>query len=82
MALNKDKLGQILLNKSVVDYQKLDSALKLKKKDSTKERRSLAQILVSDFDADHDQVFSEVAGFYGFKTISIKNEGVTLLFFK
>lgn len=76
MSLNVDKLGQILLNKSIVDYNKLKGALEVKEKENPNGRRNLAQILVNDFDMDHDSIFDEVAGFYGFKKLSIKKEHV------
>ena len=74
MSLNVDKLGQILLNKSIVDYNKLKGALEVKEKENSNGRRNLAQILVNDFNLDHDSIFGEVAGFYGFKKLSINKE--------
>lgn len=77
MSLNVDKLGQILLNKSIVDYNKLKGALEVKEKENATGRRNLAQILVNDFDLDHDSIFEEVAGFYGFKKLTIEKEHVS-----
>jgi len=76
MSLNVDKLGQILLNKSIVDYNKLKNALEVKEKESANGRRNLAQILVNDFALDSDSIFDEVAGFYGFRKLTIKKEQV------
>ncbi len=74
MSLSVDKLGQILLNKSIVDYKKLKNALEVKEKENSNEKRNLAQILVNDFNIDHDSIFGEVAGFYGFNKITIQKE--------
>ncbi|MFZ5515110.1 MAG: GspE/PulE family protein [Candidatus Zhuqueibacterota bacterium] len=76
MSLNVDKLGQILLNKSIVDYNKLKNALEVKEKESANGRRNLAQILVNDFALDPDSIFGEVAGFYGFRKLTIKKEQI------
>ncbi len=71
-----DKLGYTLLKKGVVDYETLDRALKIKEQEDSKTRRSLAQILVSDFGVDHDSVFKEVANLYGFREIYLADENI------
>lgn len=71
-----DKLGYTLLKKGVVDYETLDRALKIKEQEDSKTRRSLAQILVSDFGIDHDSVFKEVANLYGFREIYLADENI------
>jgi hypothetical protein len=69
-----DKLGYTLLKKGVIDYETLERALKVKEQEDSKTRRSLAQILVNDFNIDHDAVFKEVANLYGFREIYLADE--------
>lgn len=76
MNLEKDKLGQSLLKKNIISEDTLKRALRLKEQEDTTKKRSLAQILVSDFNIDHDSVFSEVADLYGFKKISLVHENI------
>lgn len=71
-----DKLGYRLLSKGIIDYDKLDQALKIKQKDDPRHRRTLAQILVSEFRLDHDKVFREVKNLYGFREIKLEEEQI------
>jgi type IV pilus assembly protein PilB len=71
-----DKLGYTLLKKGIVDYQTLERALKIKEQEDSKTRRSLAQILVSEFNVEHDSVFREVANLYGFREIYLADENI------
>lgn len=71
-----DKLGYTLLKKGIVDYETLEKALKIKEQEDSKTRRSLAQILVSEFNVDHDSVFKEVANLYGFREIYLADEKI------
>lgn len=71
-----DKLGYTLLKKGVIDYETLERALKVKEQEDSKTRRSLAQILVNDFNIDHDAVFKEVANLYGFREIYLADENI------
>ena len=57
-------------------HRPLINATKIKDQEESNGRRNLAQILVSDFKINHDQIFSEVAGFYGFRKISLKEENI------
>ena len=66
-----DKIGFALLKKGVIDYETLEKSLKVKESEGTKNRRNLGQILVHDFNADHDAVFKEVADLYAFREISL-----------
>ena len=67
-----DKLGFTLLKKGVIDADTLEKALRIKEKENPTKRLSLAQILVKEFNADHDQVFRHVATLYGFSEGSNK----------
>lgn len=71
-----DKLGYRLLNKGVIDYELLDQALRLKEQEDPRNRRSLAQILVNEFNLNHDLVFGEVKNLYGFREIKLSEENI------
>ena len=66
-----DKIGYLLLKKGIIDTNILDKALKVKQADQGKLKRNLAQILVEDFDFDHDTIFREVAVLYAFKELNV-----------
>lgn len=65
-----DKIGFWLLRKGLIDLQTLEKALQTKRNDKSVPRRNLAQILVQEFQFDHDQIFHEVANIYAFKIFS------------
>jgi type IV pilus assembly protein PilB len=69
-----DKLGYTLLKKGIIDYETLELAIKKKESEDVKVRRTLAQILVADFNVEHDLVFKEVANLYGFREIYLADE--------
>jgi type IV pilus assembly protein PilB len=69
-----DKLGYTLLKKGIIDYETLELAIKKKETEDIKVRRTLAQILVADFNVEHDLVFKEVANLYGFREIYLADE--------
>jgi type IV pilus assembly protein PilB len=69
-----DKIGFALLKKGVIDYETLEKSLKIKESEGKRNRRNLGQILVNDFNADHDAVFKEVADLYAFREIYLSDE--------
>ncbi|MBI1937478.1 MAG: type II/IV secretion system protein [Ignavibacteriales bacterium] len=69
-----DKIGYLLLKKGIIDSKILEQALKIKDADQFKQKRNLAQILVDEFDFDHDIIFREVAVLYAFKELNIHPE--------
>src|SRR5512135_1289683 len=71
-----DKIGFALLKKGIIDYETLEKSLKVKESEEKKNRRNLGQILVSDFNADHDAVFREVADLYAFREIYLTDEKI------
>jgi hypothetical protein len=71
-----DKIGFALLKKGVIDYETLEKSLKVKESEERKNRRNLGQILVNDFNADHDAVFREVADLYAFREIYLADEKI------
>lgn len=66
-----DKIGYLLLKKGIIDTQILEKALNLKISDQGKLKRNLAQVLVEEFNFDHDTIFREVAVLYAFKELNI-----------
>lgn len=71
-----DKIGYLLLKKGIIDTNILEQALKKKKADQNKLKRNLAQILVDEFDFDHDTIFREVAILYAFKELNIHADDI------
>ena len=66
-----DKVGFALLHKGIVDSEVIGKALTVKEREQGSQQRTMAQILVSDFQVDHDMVFTEVAKVYAFKEIRL-----------
>ena len=72
-----DKIGYTLLKKGIIDYETLEKSLRVKESETNKkERRNLGQILVTEFNADHDAVFREVANLYAFREIYLADEAI------
>ncbi len=69
-----DKIGFTLLKKGIIDYETLEKSLKVKEAESKRNRRNLGQILVNEFNVEHDSVFKEVADLYAFREISLEDE--------
>lgn len=72
-----DKLGITLLQKGIIDFRTLEQALKTKESEDPGQRRSLAQILVSDFHINYDSVYREVTQLYGFREIVMRDENLS-----
>ncbi len=71
-----DKIGYTLLKKGIIDYETLEKSLKVKESEQGRNRRNLGQILVEEFQADHDTVFREVAGIYAFREVRLDEEEI------
>jgi type IV pilus assembly protein PilB len=71
-----DKIGYFLFKKGIIDTPVLEKALNAKLNDRNKLRRNLAQILVEDFDYDHDVIFREVAILYAFRELDIDLDAI------
>ena len=67
----KRELGDILVEKGIITPETLLSALEVMSKEDRKNRRKLAQVLVTDFRANRDQVYKEVVDYYAFKTLQV-----------
>ena len=64
-----DKIGYLLFKKGIIDASMLEKALNVKSEEKGKIKRNLAQILVQNFDFDHDTIFREVAILYAFREL-------------
>ena len=71
-----DKIGYLLYRKGIIDSDILEKALLAKTNDTHKIKRNLAQILVQDFNFDHDRIFREVAILYAFRELETKPEEI------
>jgi type IV pilus assembly protein PilB len=71
-----DKIGYLLFKKGIIDSATLEKALIAKANDKHKIKRNLAQILVQDFNFDHDKIFREVAILYAFRELETKPEEI------
>lgn len=71
-----DKIGYLLYKKGIIDAQTLERAINAKNNDKNKVKRNLAQILVQDFNYDHDVIFREVAILYAFRELDTKPEEI------
>ncbi len=71
-----DKIGYLLFKKGIIDAQMLERALNAKINDKSKIKRNLAQILVQDFNYDHDTIFREVAVLYAFRELDVRIEEI------
>ena len=71
-----DKIGYLLFKKGIIDSVVLEKALTAKANDQSKIKRNLAQILVQDFNYDHDTIFREVAILYAFRELEINPEEI------
>lgn len=71
-----DKIGYTLLKKGIIDYETLEKSLSVRESEDRKNRRNLGQILVTDFNVDHDAVFKEVANLYAFREVYLADETI------
>ena len=71
-----DKIGYTLLKKGIINYETLEKSLQVKEGEDKKNRRNLGQILVTDFNVDHDLVFREVANLYAFRELYLTDETI------
>jgi type IV pilus assembly protein PilB len=71
-----DKIGYLLFKKGIIDASMLEKALNAKANDKNKIKRNLAQILVQDFNYDHDTIFREVAILYAFRELDMRPDEI------
>ena len=72
----KKELGDILIDKGIIQPDVLERALAVLDKEENKNRRKLPQILVDQFKMDRDLVYREVADYYAFRTLDISMETI------
>lgn len=72
-----DKIGYLLYRKGIIDADTLEKALAAKNAEKTKAKRNLAQILVQEFNFDHDTIFGEVAMLYAFREFDTAPDNVS-----
>ena len=72
----KKELGDILIDKGIIQPDVLERALEVLNKEENKGRRKLPQILVDQFKMDRDLVYREVADYYAFRTLDISMETI------
>jgi type IV pilus assembly protein PilB len=68
------RLGQILVEKGIIEQATLDGALQIQAEEDSSNRRRLENILVSDFNIDHDAIFGTLADLYAFRTYRVNPE--------
>ena len=68
-----DKIGYLLFKKGIIDAATLEKAINAKNNDKHKLKRNLAQILVEDFNYEHDIIFREVAILYAFRELDMES---------
>ncbi len=66
-----DKIGYLLFKKGIIDAVTLEKAINAKLNDKHKLKRNLAQILVEEFNFEHDKIFREVAILYAFRELDM-----------
>ncbi len=74
--LGKSRLGQILIERGIVDKETLNKAFMIQADEDPENPRRLEEILVSDLKVDHDAIFGLLADLYAFRTINIDPEQV------
>ncbi|MGA7161231.1 MAG: GspE/PulE family protein [Bacteroidota bacterium] len=72
----KKELGDILIDKGIIQADVLERAIEVLNKEENKGRRKLPQILVEQFKMDRDLVYREVADYYAFRTLDISTETI------
>ncbi|HTX18406.1 MAG TPA: ATPase, T2SS/T4P/T4SS family [Bacteroidota bacterium] len=72
----KKELGDILIDKGIIQPDVLARAIAVLDKEENKGRRKLPQILVEQFKMDRELVYREVADYYAFRTLDISMETV------
>ncbi|MDZ7360140.1 MAG: type II/IV secretion system protein [candidate division KSB1 bacterium] len=68
------RIGQILVQKHIINQTIFQKALAVQKQEPAGKQRRLQQILVEDFRVDRHQVYSAIAQLYAFKQIDLTTE--------
>ncbi len=70
----KREFGDLLVEKGIITPDQLLAALEIMSRESHERRRKLPQVLVDDIKVDRDQVYEEIADYYAFRKLHIKEE--------
>ncbi|MGH7490831.1 MAG: GspE/PulE family protein [bacterium] len=68
------RIGQVLLQKSIITRTIFEKALQIQKQEPAGRQRRFHQILVDDFNVDRHAVYRTIAQLYAFKEIDLKDE--------
>ncbi len=70
------RIGQMLLQKSIINRTIFEKALQVQKLEPPGKQRRFHQILVDDFSVDRHAVYRTIAQLYAFKVVDLKEEKV------
>jgi type IV pilus assembly protein PilB len=70
----KREFGDLLVEKDIISPDQLLAALEIISREPHDKRRKLPQVLVDDCRADRDKIYDEIADYYAFRKLHIKEE--------
>ena len=70
----KREFGDLLVEKDIISPDQLLAALEIISREPHDKRRKLPQVLVEDLRADRDRIYDEIADYYAFRKLNIKDE--------
>ena len=73
----KREFGDLLVEKEIITADQLLAALEIMSREPHERRRKLPQVLVDDIKADRDRIYDEIADYYAFRKLHIKEEELT-----
>ena len=73
----KREFGDLLVEKEIITPDQLLAALEIMSRESHERRRKLPQVLVDDIKVDRDRIYDEIADYYAFRKLHIKEEELT-----
>ncbi len=71
------RIGQLLLQKRIVNMPLLEKAVQILKQEPSGKQRRLQQILIEDFQVNRHAVYSAIAQLYAFKEIDLTTEKIS-----
>ena len=70
----KREFGDLLVEKDIISPDQLLAALEIISREPHDKRRKLPQVLVDDLRGDRDKIYDEIADYYAFRKLPIKEE--------
>ncbi len=67
----KNKIGQILVGKGIVNEEVLQQALIFQRDEPAAARRKIGDILIEEFGVDRDLIYTEISKTYGFSKLNL-----------